>query len=56
MRSKEMTMAEAVGIARRTLAEHYDLYLIDSKMNGRNLEGHKAADAYNKLAEKHYEG
>lgn len=42
-----MTLAEAIAVARRTLAEHYNLVLIDGKMHGHN----EAADAYNRLAE-----
>ena len=42
----KMTISEAVGFARRTLAEHYNLVLSDGKMYGDN----EAADAYNKLA------
>lgn len=31
---REMTMAEAIAVARRTLAEHYRLVLIDGYHNG----------------------
>ena len=43
----QMSMADAVHIARETLAEHHKLFLIDGKMTGH----HKAAAAYNRLAE-----
>lgn len=46
-----MSMDEAIAIARRTLADHYDLYLMDNKMHGRNHAADTAADAYNRLAE-----
>lgn len=41
-----MSLGEAIGVARRTLAEHYNLTLIDGKMHGDYI----AADAYNVLA------
>lgn len=43
---REMTMVEAIAVARRTLAKHYRLVLIDGKMGGH----YEAADAYNTLA------
>ena len=46
-----MSMADAIAIARRTLAEYYNLYLLDNKMHGRDHESDKAAAAYNRLAE-----
>ena len=46
MKRMKMTISEAVGFARRTLAEHYNLVLIDGKMHGDT----EAANAYNKLA------
>ena len=43
---QQMSLGEAIGVARRTLAEHYNLTLIDGKMHG----DHVAANAYNVLA------
>ena len=43
---QQMTLGEAIGVARRTLAEHYNLTLIDGKMHG----DYVASDAYNVLA------
>jgi hypothetical protein len=42
----KMTLSEAVAVARRCLADHYNLQLINGKMHGHN----EAAAAYNKLA------
>lgn len=47
---REMTMVEAIAVARRTLAEHYRLVLIDGYHNGQMSGHYEAADAYNTLA------
>lgn len=53
-----MDLTEAIRIARKTLAEHFDLKLRDTPKGGRMFgvgtdEATEAADAYNTLAAFH---
>lgn len=50
---ESMTVAEAIRIARKNLADTHDLRLVGNRMYGRGAAGSEAGRAYNKLAEIH---
>lgn len=57
---EDMPLSEAIRIARKTLAETYDLVLVSApgdkgQMIGRGPDGNAAARAYNRLAAFHSE-